>query len=108
MRFHTLSSSSIQIGFTGEGVCCFTLWTLLGSPQPRNLISINVAGILDFPIKFETDAVFGYCGGGSTGTSGMLENPTSLTGETTTPVSGPSASAPSLLPATVPSGSTGA
>ncbi len=36
VRFHTLSSSSIQIGFTGEGVCCFTLWTLLRSPQPRN------------------------------------------------------------------------
>ncbi len=32
-RFHTLSSSSIQIGFTGEGVCCFTLWTFVGEPS---------------------------------------------------------------------------
>ena len=105
MRFHTLSSSSIQIGFTGEGVCCFTLWTLLGSPQPRNLISINVAGILDFPIKFETDAVFGYLGGGSTGTSSMLGNATGLTGETITPAAGDSEGADAEGPDTVSPGS---
>ncbi len=105
MRFRTLLSSSIQICFMGEGVCCFTLRTLLGSPQPRNLISINVAGILDFPIKFETDAVFGYFGGGSTGTSSMLENATGLTGETTTPVSGDTEGADAEGPDTVSPGS---
>ena len=45
VRFRTLSSSSIQIGFTGEGVCCFTLWTFVGEPSAPQSPGFHSAAI---------------------------------------------------------------